>query len=169
AVTFDMGNTFTEAQSKFFFTMAYPDNWDYTLNEDDTGMSVSFTSLNENETFATIMAVLNDSPPELTEADLLEIANQYAALMIENISEDMQQIEDTAISDGSLSDGSPYKEYVYIINDNSSAQKGEFGIVIDLIPKFGKMYLWIGFAPEIFYDQLQAAFMEGLESLVLEK
>jgi hypothetical protein len=163
-VTFDQGNTFTEAQSKYFFTMKYPDNWEYTWTDDSTGTNVSFNSLNKNETFGTFMSIINEGSG-IKESDYKALADQIAQGLIK----EMQQSKDTVISDGTLLDGSPFQQYIYYFTDNSSSNKGDFAIIIDLIPKFGKLYIWIGMAPEIFYTQLDAAFLGGLESLVLKK
>ena len=167
-VTFDKGNTFTEAQSKYFFTIKYPDNWEYVWTDDNTGTNVGFKSLNKNEAFGTVMSIINEGSG-IKESDYTALADESAKAIVQNISEDMQQSKDTVISDYTLSDGSPFKQYIYYFNDNSSTNKGESAIIIDLIPKFGKLYVWMGLAPEIFYTQLDAAFVGGLESLVLKK
>jgi uncharacterized protein (DUF2249 family) len=167
-VTFDKGNTFTEAQSKYFFTIKYPDNWEYTFTEDNTGMNVGFKSLNKNELFGTTMSVINDGSG-IKESDYTAVADEFAKAIAQKISGEMQQIGDTKISDYTLVDGSPFKDYIYYFNDNSTSDKGEYAMIIDLIPKFGKLYVWVGVATKIFYTQLDAAFLGGLQSLVLKE
>jgi hypothetical protein len=167
-VTFNDENTFTEAQDKYFFTIKYPDTWEYVFTEDATGMNVGFKSLNKDEAFATTMAVINDASG-IKESDYLAAADEFAKAVMQAISGELQQTGDTQISDRTLLDGSPFKEYIYYYNDTSASDKGEFATIIDLIPKFGKLYIWIGMAPKIFYTQLDTAYLEGLKSLVLEE
>ncbi|MHB9128296.1 MAG: hypothetical protein ACYC3T_08875, partial [Candidatus Humimicrobiaceae bacterium] len=63
-ITFDKGNIFTEAEGKYYFTIGYPDNCEYTWQEDQNSMSVTFTPLNKNDGYSTIMmAGLEDSLP----------------------------------------------------------------------------------------------------------
>jgi len=161
AVTFDKGNIFTEAQSKYYFTIKYPDSCNYTWQEDNTGMNVTFTPLDANEAYSTIMLVLNEgSAPGA--ADYTAFADEIA----KQSSQGMEQVGDRTVSDKKLVDGTSYKEYMYYFNDKT---KGEFGLILGFIPKFGKLYMWYGFAHKSFYDQLNTSYYGSLASLVLKK
>jgi len=167
-ITFNQGNTFTEAQGKYFFTINYPDDWQYTWTEDSTGMNAGFKSPEKDIYLGTVMAVVNEGSG-IKESDFTALADESVKGIVQNISEDMQQIGETSISDWELPDGTPFKEYIYYFNDNSSSKKGEFAVILDIIQKFGKLYIWIGVASEVYYDQLNMVYQEGLKTLVLEK
>jgi len=164
AITFDKSNTFTEAQGKYFFTIKYPDNCNYTWKEDNTGMNVTFAPLSKDDAYSTLMIVMNESSaPKAADYGSFtdELAKQTALG-----AEGMKQIGDKTVADGKLSDGTPYKEYTYYFNDKD---KLEYGLILDLISKNGNLYIWYGFANKAFYDKLNASFYGSLASLVLKK
>lgn len=164
AITFDKGNIFAEAQSKYFFTIKYPDNCEYTWQEDTTGMNVQFNPLNKNDGYSTMMMVLNEgSAPKA--ADYTAFADKIASVVASSAPV-KEQIGERVVAEGKLLDGTPFKEYTYYFNDKD---KLEYGLFIDLIPKFGNLYVWYGFAVKPFYGQLNASSKGSLESLVLKK
>ncbi|MCL4385036.1 MAG: hypothetical protein M1479_02945 [Actinobacteria bacterium] len=161
SVTFDKKNTFTEAKDKYYFTIKYPDSNKYTFKEDTSGMNVVFEPINKNEAYSTMMIVLNEgSAPSAADygsfAD--EIANQS--------SQGMKQNGDNTEADRKLVDGTVYKEYIYYFTDKDN---NEFGLILGFIPKFGKLYIWYGFAHKTFYNQLNSSYYGSLASLVLKK
>ena len=160
-VTFDKGNIFTEAESKYYFTISYSDNCKYTWQEDTSGMSVNFVSLNKNDAYTTMMIITKaDSSP--TEKDNNSFAEEIAKQTAAEI-EGMKQIVDkTTVADGKLPNGTPYKEYTYYFNDKDGL---EYGLILDLIPKNGMLYTWYGFANKSFYDQLNASYYGSLATL----
>ena len=160
-VTFDKGNIFTEAESKYYFTISYSDNCKYTWQEDTSGMSVNFVSLNKNDAYTTMMIITKaDSSP--TEKDNNSFAEEIAKQTAAGI-EGMKQIVDkTTVADGKLPNGTPYKEYTYYFNDKDGL---EYGLILDLIPKNGMLYTWYGFANKSFYDQLNASYYGSLATL----
>lgn len=161
AVTFDKENIFTEAQSKYFFTIKYPDSCNYSWQEDNSGMNVQFSPINKNDAYSTMMLVLNEnSAPKAS--DYTALADELA----KQSSQGMEQIGDRTINDSKLVDGTSYEEYVYYFNDK---EKGEFGLILGMIPKFGKLYIWYGFAHKNFYNQLNDSYYGSLATLVLKK
>jgi hypothetical protein len=163
-ITFDKGNIFTEAESKFYFTIGYPDNCEYVFQEESTGMSVNFTPLNKNDAYTTMMIVTSaDSSPAKNDYDSFadEIANQTAAGI-----EGMKQIGDKTAADGKLPNGMDYREYTYYFNDKDAL---EYGLLIDLIPANGMLYVWYGFANKTFYDQLNSSYYGSLATLEFKK
>lgn len=167
-VTFSKGNIFTEAESKYYFTISYPDNCEYTWQEDQNSMSVTFTPLNKNDGYNTLMlAGLEDELPSTLKIkegyDIFadELAKQ-AALSTEG----MTQIGDRTVADGKLPDGTPLKEYTYYFNDKN---KLEYGLILDFIPRNGMLYIWYGFAGKEFYDKLNASYYGSLTTLAFKK
>ena len=167
-VTFDKGNIFTEAEGKYYFTISYPDNCEYTWQEDQNSMSVTFTPLNKNDGYNTLMlAGLEDELPSTLKIkegyDIFadELAKQ-AALSTEG----MTQIGDRTVADGKLPDGTPLKEYTYYFNDKD---KLEYGLILDFIPRNGMLYIWYGFAGKEFYDKLNASYYGSLTTLAFKK
>jgi hypothetical protein len=163
-ITFDKSNTFTEAESKYLFTIQYPDGCNYSWTEDNTGMSATFTPLNKDDAYTTLMIVLNkSSAPKAADYDTFadELAKQSASG-----TEGMVQIGDRTVAEGKLPDGTAYKEYIYYFNDTD---KLEYGLLLDLIPKNGMLYIWYGFANKTFYEQLNGSFYGSLATLVFKK
>jgi hypothetical protein len=163
-VTFDKSNTFTEAESKYLFTIQYPDGCNYTWTQDNSGMNVVFTPLKKDDAYSTVMIVLNkSSAPKSAEYDSFadELARQSASG-----TEGMVQVGDKKVADGKLPDGTAYKEYTYYFNDKD---KLEYGLIFDLIPKNGNLYIWYGFANKSFYEQLNGSFYGSLATLVFNK
>jgi hypothetical protein len=163
-VTFDKSNTFTEAESKYLFTIQYPDSCNYTWTEDNTGMNAIFAPLKKDDAYTTLMIVLNkSSAPKAAEYDAFadELAKQSAAG-----TEGMVQVGDKTVADGKLPDGTAYKEYTYYFNDKD---KLEYGLILDLISKNGNLYIWYGFASKTFYDQLNGSFYGSLATLEFKK
>lgn len=163
-ITFDKSNTFTEAQSKYLFTIKYPDNCNYTWKEDNTGMNVTFVPLSKDDAYTTLMIVMNESsaPKAADYSSFTDELAKQTALGVEG----MKQIGDKTVADGKLSDGTPYKEYTYYFNDKD---KLEYGLILDLIPKNGNLYIWYGFAHKAFYDQLNGSFYGSLATLEFKK
>ena len=163
-ITFDKSNTFTEAKDKYLFTIKYPDSCNYTWTEDDTGMNVTFTPLKKDDKYSTLMIVMNKSSatkPADYDTFTDEIAKQTAS-----VTKGMAQVGNKTVADGKLSDGTAYKEYVYYFNDKD---KLEYGLILDLIPKNGNLYIWYGFANKTFYDQLNASFYGSLATLAFKE
>jgi hypothetical protein len=163
-ITFDKSNTFTEAESKYLFTIKYPDSCNYTWTEDNTGMSATFTPLKKDDAYTTLMIVLNkSSAPKAADYDTFadELAKQSASG-----TEGMVQVGDKTVASGKLPDGTAYKEYSYYFNDKD---KLEYGLIFDLIAKNGNLYIWYGFAGKAFYDQLNGSFYGSLATLVFNK
>jgi hypothetical protein len=160
-ITFDKGNIFTEAESKYYFTIGYPDVCEYTWQEDTSGMSVTFAPLNKSDAYTTMMIVSNESSAPRKEdyasfAD--EIANQTAG--------GMKQKGDNTTANRKLADGTEYIEYIYYFTDDA---KGDFGLMLGFIPKFGKLYVWYGFGHNAFYNQLNASYYGSLATLGFKK
>lgn len=168
AITFNKGNTFTEAESKYYFTIGYPDNCEYTWQEDQNSMSVTFTPLDKNDAYSTIMmAGLEDSlPPTLKIKEGYDVFADELAKQAASSTEGMVQIGDRTVADGKLSDGTPLKEYTYYFNDKD---KLEYGLILDFIPKNGMLYIWYGFANKAFYDKLNSAYYGSLATLKFKK
>jgi len=159
-ITFDKGNIFTEAESKYYFSINYPDGCQYTWQEGTDGMSVTFTPLNENDAYTTMMIVtIIDSAPTNEDYDAFadEISKQTAAGV-----GGMKQKGDRTAADGKLPNGTPYKEYTYYFNDENGL---EYGLILDLIPINGMFYVWYGFANNMFYDQLNSSYYGSLATL----
>lgn len=160
-IAFDKGNIFKEAESKYNFTIGYPDNCKYIWQEDTGGMSVTFTPLNKSDAYTTMMLVPNEGSAPRKEdygsfAD--EIANQSAG--------GMKQKGDNTTAKRKLADGTEYTEYIYYFTDDA---KGEFGLILGFIPKYGNLYIWYGFGHKAFYDQLNASYYGSLATLGFKK
>ena len=163
-ITFDKSNIFTEAESKYLFTIQYPDGCNYTWTEDNTGMNVTFTPQKKEDAYTTLMIVLNkNSAPKASEYDAFadELAKQSAAG-----TEGMVQVGNKTVADGKLPDGTAFREYTYYFSDKD---KVEYGLLLDLIPKNGNLYIWYGFANKTFYEQLNGSFYGSLATLVFKK
>jgi hypothetical protein len=163
-ITFDKSNTFTEAESKYLFTIQYPDGCNYTWTEDNTGMNVIFAPQKKDDAYTTLMMVLNkSSAPKAADYDAFadELAKQSAAG-----TEGMVQVGDRTVADGKLPDRTAYKEYTYYFNDTD---KLEYGLLLDLIPKNGNLYIWYGFANKTFYEQLNGSFYGSFATLEFKK
>jgi len=159
-ITFNKGNIFTEAASKYYFSISYPDNCGYVWQEDTTGMTVTFTPLSK-DAYTTMMIVINEGSAPRKEdyasfAD--EIANQTGG--------SMKQKGDNTTANRKLADGTEYTEYLYYFTDSG---KGDFGLIMGFIPKLGKLYIWYGFCHNTFYDQLNAAYYGSLGALEFKK
>ncbi|MHB1376027.1 MAG: hypothetical protein ACYCXB_01175 [Candidatus Humimicrobiaceae bacterium] len=163
-VTFDKGNIFTKAESKYYFVIGYPDNCEYTWKDDPGGMTVTFTPLNKDEAYTTMMLVPNEgSTPKKEDYDSFadNIAKQSASA-----TEGMKQIGDKTVADGKLPNGTPYKEYTYYFNDKDGL---EYGLILDLIPKNKLLYIWYGFANKSFYAQLNTSYYGSLATIKFKK
>ncbi|MEI7616816.1 MAG: hypothetical protein WCJ54_08905, partial [Actinomycetota bacterium] len=167
-ITFDKGNIFTEAEAKYYFTISYPDNCEYSWQEDQNSVNVTFTPLDKNDGYSTmLMAGLEDKLPSTLKikegydvfAD--ELAKQTASGI-----EGMTQIGEKTVADRILPDGTPLKEYSCYFNDKN---KLEYGLIIDFISRNGMLYIWYGFAGKEFYDKLNASFSGSLDTLTFSK
>jgi len=163
-ITFDKGNIFTEAEAKYYFTIIYPDNCDYTWQEDQNSVNVTFTPLDKNDAYSTMMiAGLEDSlPPTLKIKEGYDVFADELAKQTASGTDGMTQIGHKTVSEGKLPDGTPVKEYAYYFNDNAQM---EYGLIIDFISRNGMLYIWYGFAGKEFYDKLNASFYGSLSTL----
>ena len=159
-ITFDKGNIFTEAESKYYFSISYPDNCKYTWQEGIDGMSVTFIPLSEVDAYTTMM-IVTSAESTSTNEDYNSFADEISKQTAAGIS-GMKQIGDRTVADGSLPNGIPYKEYTYYFNDESGL---EYGLILDLIPINGMLYVWYGFANKLFYNQLNSSYYGSLATL----
>jgi len=159
-VSFNNNNIFAEAEAKYGFTMVYPDNWNYSWQEDNTGMSVTFTPPNvDEEAGSTAMFVINEGYPE-NAADTLIFMDEVAAASTEG----MEQVGEPVITEKKMLSGRRYTEYIYIF---SSPELGQFGLIMSTFIVNSKMYIWFGYAHESFYNALDTAYYEAFNFLVL--
>ncbi len=167
-ITFDKGNIFTEAESKYYFIIGYPDNCEYAWQEDQYSMSVTFTPLNKNDGYSTLMiAGLEDSlPSTLKIKEGYDVFADELAKQAASGTEGMVQIGNRTVADGKLPDGTTLKEYTYYFNDKD---KLEYGLILDFIPKNGMLYIWYGFAGKAFYDKLNSSYYGSLATLKFTK
>ncbi|MHB1348114.1 MAG: hypothetical protein ACYCXK_11565, partial [Candidatus Humimicrobiaceae bacterium] len=159
-ISFDKGNIFTEAESKYYFSISYPDNCEYNWQEYEDGMSVNFNPLSENDAYSTMM-IVTVIETEPTEEDYNSFADEISQQTAAGV-EGMKQTGERTVADGNLPDGTPYKEYTYYFND---ADGLEYGLILDLIPINGMFYVWYGFANETFYNQLNSSYYGSLATL----
>ena len=163
-ITFDKGNIFTEAESKFYFSINYPDNCKYTWQDGTDGMSVTFIPLSEDDAYTTMMIVTSAATTP-TDEDYNAFADEISKQTADGVS-GMKQNEDRTVADRSLPNGIPYKEYTYYFNDEDGL---EYGLILDLIPINGMLYVWYGFANNTFYDQLNSSYYGSLATLEFKK
>ncbi|MBM3709938.1 MAG: hypothetical protein FJW61_05910 [Actinobacteria bacterium] len=158
AVSFSNNNIFAEAEAKYGFKIMYPDNWNYSWQEDNTGMNVTFTPPNvDEEAGSTAMFVINEGYPENAE-DARIFMDEVAAASTEG----MEQVGEPVIAEKKMLSGIGYTEYIY---NFSSPELGQFGLIMSTFVLNNKMYIWFGFAHETFYNALNTAYYEAFNSL----
>lgn len=159
-ISFNNNNIFAEAEAKYGFTIMYPDNWNSSWQEDNTGMSVTFTPPNvDEEAGSTAMFVVNEGYPE-NAADTMLFMDEVAAASTEG----MEQVGEPVITEKKMLSGTDYTEYIY---NYSGPELGQFGLIMNTFILNSKMYIWFGFAHETFYNALNTAYYEAFNSLVL--
>ena len=166
-ITFDKGNIFTEAEGKYYFTINYPDNSEYTWQDGQNSMSVTFTPLNKNDGYNTMMlaGLENELPASLKINEGYDVFADELAKQAALSTEGMTQTGDGVVADGKLPDGTPLKEYTYYFNDKD---KLEYGLILDFIPRNGMLYIWYGFGGKEFYEKLNASYYGSLSTLAFK-
>ena len=160
-VTFNNGNTFSEAKEKYYFTIKYPDSNEYVFEENNSGMTVTFKPKNQNEAYTTMMIVFKKGYVPSTQ-DFGSLADELA----NQSSQGMKQNGDNTEAERKLVDGTAYKEYIYYFTDDNN---NEFGLILGFIPKFDNLYIWYGFAHKSYYNQLNSSYYGSLASLIFKK
>ncbi|MBN1299335.1 MAG: hypothetical protein JW997_06595 [Actinobacteria bacterium] len=158
-VTFEQNNQFTEAKDKYGFVISYPDSWQPSWEEDNTGITANFYPPLEEEALSLLMIVLNEGNYPTGEKDFEDFVYEIA----ESTRGTMKQVGDPVFTEKNLKDGTSYAELVFYFNDE---QKGNFGLLLSIFLKNDKMYIWYGFAHESFYQSLNTAYYTAFNSIV---
>ena len=157
-ISFKDNNIFTEAEAKYYFTIIYPDDWNYTWQEDNTAMSVVFTPTNTLEALSTLMIVMNEGSYPVDASETKSFMDEIAS----DTKGEMEQLGEPLITQKKMLMGTPYTEYVYYFSD---PDKGEFGLILSSFVANNKMYVWYGYAHKEFYIPLNDVYYRALNSL----
>ncbi len=155
---FSQNNLFADAKSKYGFAMAYPDNFSYDWQEEEgVEMTVSFFPDDPDMAVAFFMAVLmSDFPTTSAEIDLF-IEDEIAKDISEGV-----QYSGTTINESVMTDGTPFREYIYYLTDE---EIGEFGTILTTFILNDKMYVWGGVSHESFYELFDSIYYTAFDSL----
>ena len=158
---FSQQNMFTEAQDEYGFVIGYPDNFNYTISSEADSYNVTFNSKDENVAYSLILQIVLQNNPYYPKDDagLKSLMDELAAATMG--SEGWTRSE-AQISDKRLIDGTEYKEYIYYVTEE---EQGEFGFILSPIYKFDRLYIYMGFSHESYYEEFNKAYYGCLASL----
>lgn len=153
---FSKGNTYSS--SKYGFSFAIPDDWEYTEKEDSKSLQVDLTptSTDLQLGFSFIISSTGDYPPE----------EQFSALadeMAESVTGDYDWSQiDKQENDEVLKNGIDYKEFVYKFNDNDN---NEWTLPICFIEHNNRLYIFFGIVMADYYGIAQPIYNGILDSV----
>lgn len=160
---FSQQNMFTEAQDEYGFVIGYPDNFNYTVSAEADNYNVTFLSKDENVAYTLLVQVVLQNNPYYPKDDvgLKSLMDELVKSIIGSESESWT-ISGPQVSDKRLVDGTEYKEYIYYLTEK---QQGEFVFILSPVYKFDRLYIYIGFSHESYYEEFNKAYYGSLASL----
>jgi len=158
---FSQQNIFTEAQDKYGFVIAYPDDFSYTVSSEADNYNVTFTPKNENVAYSLILQIVLQNSLYFPKDDA-GLASLMDELSTSVMGSEGWTKSEAQISDKRLVDGTEYKEYIYYMTVEN---QGEFQFILSPIYKFDRLYIYMGFSHESYYEEFIKAYYGSLANL----
>ena len=156
---FSQQNMFTEAEEEYRFVIGYPDGFTYTWSPESDGATLAFNPMDENVAYTLVMQIVlqnNEYYPD-NDNELNSLMDELASA----VGPEMSKTE-AEISGKRLVDGTEYKEYIYYLTDE---QEGEFGFISSAIFRLNRLYIFLGFTHETYYEEFNSAYYGSLAKL----
>ncbi len=156
---FEQQNMFTEASETYKFIIGYPDDFEYTWEPDVDSANVTFIPKDEKIAYTLLMQIVlknNEYYPD-NDDELASLMDELAV----TVGPEMTKTE-AEISEKRLVDGTEYKEYKYYLTDE---QEEEFGLITSAIFKLDRLYIFLGFTHETYYEEFNSAYYGSLAQL----
>jgi len=156
---FEQQNMFTDVSEEYQFVIGYPDNFKYTWSPEVDGATLAFNPLDENVAYTLVMQIVlqNSEYYPNNDSELDSLMDELAV----TVGPEMTKTE-AEISEKRLVDGTEYKEYIYYLTDE---QEGEFGLISSAIFKLNRLYIFLGFTHETYYEEFNSAYYGSLAKL----